>query len=310
MRPGERPTSASVRRTVFDEASVTHRTADLGDVRLHYVEAGEGPLVVLLHGFPEFWYSWRHQIPALAAAGFRVIAPDQRGYNLSSKPRRIRAYDVDYLARDVARLIQRCGAERAAAVIGHDWGGGVAWAFAMRYPALLERLAILNVPHPVRMLAGLRTLRQLRKSWYIFFFQLPWLPEAWFRVGHFASLRQVFRRDPVRPSAFPDAVVDRYVEAMARPRAVTSAINYYRAFVRKGLREGTRTMQRIECPVLVVWGEHDSYLGLELATPPRRWVPNARVERLPDASHFVQNDRPEQVNALLLDFLQATADRP
>src|SRR5437763_1427807 len=135
-----------------DPTNLVHGTANLGDVRLHYVEAGDGPLVVLLHGFPEYWYSWRHQIPALAAAGFRVVAPDLRGYNLSSKPRRVRAYDVEYLARDVARLIECCGAERAAAVVGHDWGGGVAWTVAMRYPALLERLAILNVPHPARML--------------------------------------------------------------------------------------------------------------------------------------------------------------
>jgi len=292
---------------LFDEAALAHRYADLDDVRLHYVEAGEGRLVVLLHGFPEFWYSWRHQLGALAAAGYRVVAPDMRGYNLSSKPRGVRAYDVDRLARDVARLIAHCGVGHAAAVVGHDWGGGVAWAAAMRYPALVERLAILNVPHPVRLLEGLRTLRQLRKSWYIFFFQLPWLPEAWFRVGDFAVLRRVFRQDPARPGAFTEADIARYIAAMARPRALTSAINYYRAFVRKGPREGLRATRRVDCPVLVIWGEQDRYLGRELAAPPRAWVPYARVERLPDASHFVQNDRPERVNALLLDFLNAPA---
>jgi pimeloyl-ACP methyl ester carboxylesterase len=285
------------------ETNVEYRYADLGDVRLHYVEVGAGPLVVLLHGFPEYHGSWRHQCGPLAAAGFRVVAPDLRGYNLSSKPRRVRAYDVDYLTRDVARLIRHCGEERAAAVVGHDWGGGVAWTFAMRYPAMLERLAILNVPHPVRMLEGLGTLRQLRKSWYIFYFQMPWLPEAALRANDFAALRVPFRRDPVRPGAFDEAEIERLVTAMARPGALTAAINYYRAFVRKGLREGTRGLRRIDCPVLVIWGEQDRYLGAELADPPRRWVPHARVARLPNASHFVQNDRPDAVNALLLQFL-------
>ena len=200
-----------------DEASgLAHRYADLGDVRLHYVEIGEGPLVVLLHGFPEFYYAWRWTCPALAAAGLRVVAPDLRGYNLSSKPRGVRRYRMAYLTRDVARLIRACGAERAA-VVGHDWGGAVAWAFAMRYPALLTRLGILNAPHPARFLRALRTPRQLRKSWYMFFFQLPWLPEASFRAQNYARLRETLRTDPVRPGAFDDADVARYVEAIARP---------------------------------------------------------------------------------------------
>src|SRR3954449_2631161 len=158
-----------------------HREAVVNGVRLHYVEAGAGPLVVLLHGFPEFWYSWRHQIPALAAAGFRVVAPDMRGYNRSDKPRGVRAYSGDALTGDVAKLIRACGAERAV-VVGHDWGAAVAWQFAMAYPALLERLVIMNAPHPARFLRALRTWRQARKSWYMFFFQLPWLPESRFRA--------------------------------------------------------------------------------------------------------------------------------
>jgi epoxide hydrolase 4 len=155
---------------------VRHGHAELGEVRLHYVEAGEGPLVVLLHGFPEFWFSWRFQIPALVAAGFRVVAPDMRGYNLSSKPRRASAYDTDRLAADLRDLIRERGCERAF-VAGHDWGAGVAWITAMNHPEVIERLAILNMPHPRRMHQGLRTPRQLVKSWYILFFQLPWLPE-------------------------------------------------------------------------------------------------------------------------------------
>jgi pimeloyl-ACP methyl ester carboxylesterase len=290
----------------WDERTVTHRFADLGDVRLHYVEAGSGPLIVLLHGFPEFWYSWRSQIPALAAAGYRVVAPDMRGYNLSDKPRGVTSYAPEVLARDVARLIEACGATRAV-VAGHDWGGAVAWIFAMRYPAMLDQLVILNAPHPARMAQALRTLRQLARSWYIFYFQLPWLPEAGIRAAGFAALRRVFRTDPLRPGAFTDEDIHRYVEAMAQPGALTATINYYRAAVRQRPDRMMAELKRVDAPVLVIWGERDRYLGPELASPDRRWVPNARVVRLSDASHWVQHDRPERVNELLLEFVRPRA---
>lgn len=286
----------------MEEAQITHHYADLGDVRLHYVEAGSGPLVVLLHGFPEFWYSWRYQIPALAAAGFRAVAPDMRGYNRSDKPRGVRAYNGAALTGDVAKLIRACGAERAV-VVGHDWGAAVAWQFAIAYPALLERLVIMNAPHPARFLRALRTWRQARKSWYMFFFQLPWLPEIGLRAGRFATIRQMFRNDPLRPGAFSAEDIDRYVEAMAQPGALTAAINYYRAMFRQA-RRARSGFPRIEAPVLVIWGERDRYLGTELAEPDRRLVPNVRVARLADASHWVQVDQPERVNAELLDFLR------
>ena len=225
-----------------------------------------------------------------------------RGYNVSSKPRSVRAYRTDRLTRDVARLIQACGAERAV-VVGHDWGGAVAWTFAMRYPALLERLAILNCPHLLRFVRALRTLRQLRKSWYMFFFQLPWLPELQISAFNFAFVRQVLRTDPVRRGAFSEADIERYVEALARPRALTGGINYYRALFRTPPGVTRASLRRIEAPVLVIWGEQDRYLGRELAVPDREWVPNVRVERLPDASHWVQVDQPDRVNDLLSAFL-------
>jgi pimeloyl-ACP methyl ester carboxylesterase len=290
----------------WDESLITHRYADLGDVRLHLVEAGSGPLVLLLHGFPEFWYSWRFQIPALAAAGYRVLAPDMRGYNLSDKPRGLKAYAPAVLARDVARLIQACGAERAT-VIGHDWGGGVAWQFAMQQPDRLDRLVILNAAHPMRMLRALRTGRQLARSWYFFYFQLPWLPEAGIRAARSAALRRVFRTEPVRRDAFTEEDIDRYVEAMAQPGALTASINYYRAMMRRNPRRALAQMHRVDAPVLIIWGERDRYQGRELAEPDPAWVSHARVARLPDASHWVQTDRPEQVNALLLEFLRGPA---
>jgi pimeloyl-ACP methyl ester carboxylesterase len=274
--------------------------ADLGEVRLHYVEAGEGPLVVLLHGFPEFWFSWRFQIPALAAAGFRVVAPDMRGYNLSSRPRGARAYDTDRLAADVRDLIRERGAERAF-VAGHDWGAGAAWIAAMNHPEVVERLAILNVPHPRRMLQGLRTPRQLAKSWYILFFQLPWLPELSARAGGWWGWRHAF--EEARPGAFTPSDLERYVEAWSQPGAPTAMINFYRAALRQTPRSAEGRIRRVEAPTLVIWGQRDRHLGAELAEPERADVPNLeRVVRLPEASHWVHQDEPERVSELLIEF--------
>jgi epoxide hydrolase 4 len=281
---------------------LAHRYADLGDVRLHYVEAGQEPLVLLLHGFPQFWYQWRHQIPALVEAGFRAGAPDLRGYNLSDKPPGVRAYRVELLARDVERLILACG-ERRATVIGHDWGAIVACVAAMHHPGRVERLVILNVPHPARFVDGLLSPGQLLRSSYVFFFQIPRLPEEVICAGDFALLRSALRRDPVRPGTFAAEDIERYVKAIAQPGALTASLNYYRALLRY-LRETRALLKRIEAPVLVIWGERDRFLSRRLAEPPRLWVPNLlRVERLQDASHWVAEDRLQEVNTLLLDFL-------
>ncbi|CAA9460301.1 MAG: Epoxide hydrolase [uncultured Rubrobacteraceae bacterium] len=278
------------------------RYADLGGVRLHYVEAGEGPLVVLLHGFPQFHHMWRFQIPVLVDAGFRVVAPDMRGYNLSDKPDGIEHYRIETLARDVEQLIAERGEERAT-VIGHDWGAIVAWFVAMQHAKRVEKLAILNVPHPARFLYdGLSMPKQILKSFYVFFFQIPRLPEKLLSANDFAVLRAGFRRDAARHGAFSEEDVERYVEALARPGALTAAINYYRALFR-GPSKTREKLRKIEAPTLVIWGEKDAFLSRELAEPGPLWVPNLRVERLPEASHWVAEDRPEEVNALLLSFL-------
>jgi epoxide hydrolase 4 len=278
-----------------------HVMLDVGEVKLHAVEAGRGPLVVLLHGFPEFWWSWRLQIPALAAAGFHVVAPDMRGYNLSDRPPDVADYGLPHLSADVAGVIRAMG-EKKAHVVGHDWGAVVAWAFAMEHPAMLDRLAILNVPHPVRMERALfRSPRQIAKSWYIFFFQIPRLPERFLRAGDFANLKRSLRagRGPVS-----DSEIQPYVDAARRAEGLRGGIAYYRAALR-GVVTGTLPEPRvIEAPVLVIWGERDKFLGRELAAPPARLVPNARVEYLPGASHWVQLDEPEKVNALLAGFLR------
>jgi epoxide hydrolase 4 len=286
------------------ELALEHHHADLGDVRLHYVEAGSGPLVVLLHGFPEFWYSWRFQIPILAEAGFRVVVPDMRGYNLSDKPPKVGDYRVEFLARDVERLIGACGSERAA-VVGHDWGGVAGWLAAMRHPEVVEKLAILNCPHPNRFLRGLWSPHQLRKSWYMFALQVPAPPERFVQERIFAWFTSNFRRDPVRPGTFTEEDIRHYAEAMRRPGALTAATNYYRALFSRTPAQNRRLLRKVEAPVVVIWGEEDRYLGVELAQPETSWVANVRVERLPNASHWVQQDSFHKVNALLLEFLRA-----
>jgi pimeloyl-ACP methyl ester carboxylesterase len=277
----------------------THHEADVGGVRLHYVQAGEGPLVVLLHGFPEFWYGWRRQIPALAAAGFRVVAADMRGYNLSDKPEGVDRYRVELLVEDVAGLVRHLGAERAH-VVGHDWGGVVAWYFAMLRPERLDRLVVLNAPHPAAFAREIRKPDQMLRSAYAGFFQLPAVPEAALRAGGFALLERVFRTGPARPGAFTGEDVERYKEALARPGALTAALNYYRAFARREKPE----VRPIAAPTLLVWGEKDPHLVVRLAEGLEEWVPRVRVERLPEASHWVAADEPERVSGLIAGFLR------
>jgi len=273
--------------------------AEVGDdTRLHYVEAGDGPLIVLLHGFPEFWFGWRLQISPLAAAGFRVVAPDMRGYNLSSRPAGVAPYAADKLANDVRGLIQERGAE-SALLVGHDWGGTVAWYTAMNHPEVVDRLAILNAAHPRTLSHGLRHPGQLRKSWYFFFFELPELPEAIVHADRWRFFRH-FLRD-ARPPYTPEEI-DRYIEAWSQPGAAGAMINYYRESVRQSPHAEAQ-LRPISAPTLVVWGQGDRYLGPDLAEPDHDDVPNLdRVERLPDASHWVHHDEPERVTQLLIEF--------
>jgi pimeloyl-ACP methyl ester carboxylesterase len=220
----------------MDDSGLRDGYAKVGDQQLHYVEAGEGPLVVLLHGFPEFWYGWRQQITPLAAAGFRVVAPDMRGYKLSSKPDGVKAYDFDRLTADIAGLIRERGAE-SALIAGHDWGGSVAWATAMAHPEVVERLAILNAAHPRKLSQGLHHPGQLRKSWYFFFFDLPDLPESIVHANHWHFFRH-FLHD-AHPAYTPEEI-ERYIEAWSQPGAATGMINYYRSSVRTHLRNRKR----------------------------------------------------------------------
>jgi epoxide hydrolase 4 len=289
----------STAKSQLDGTDFRDGYADIGDVRLHYVEAGEGPLIVLLHGFPEFWYGWRLQIKPLAAAGFRVVAPDMRGYNLSSRPKGVKSYDTDQLTADIRGLIQERGAE-AALLVGHEWGGSVAWALAMNHPEVVDRLAILNAAHPRKLSQGLHHPGQLRKSWYFFFFDLPELPEAVVHADRWHFFRH-FLRD-ARP-AYTAEEIDRYIEAWSQPGAATGMINYYRSSVRTSPKKAEEALRPISAPTMVIWGQRDHYLGPELAEPDHDDVPNLdRVERLPDASHWVHHDEAERVTQLLIEF--------
>ncbi len=288
-----------------------HRTIDTGEVKLHLVEArpanvGDGPvpddvpLVVLLHGFPEFWWSWRRQLTALSAGGFWVVAPDMRGYNESEKPKSVAAYEIERLAADVAGVIRGLGRKKAF-VVGHDWGAMVAWYFAMNHQELLEKLAILNVPHPLQMTRGLRNPKQLMKSWYMFFFQLPFgVPEKVFARNDYRMLRLTFEVDK-----FPAEEIEQYVDAMRVPGAITAAMSYYRAAIRRVVKNRVPKTVPIEKPVLVLWGDRDRYLGSEMAEPPKRFVPNATVRHFPNATHWIQNAAPDDVNRELLAFFRA-----
>jgi len=290
---------------VIRDDEVEHRRIDVGPdadgrhLHLHVALAGpeRGTPVVLLHGFPEFWWSWRYQIAPLAAAGFRVIAPDLRGYAGSDRPPEIHAYRMDNLVADVAGLIRALGYARAH-VVAHDWGGAIAWHVAATRPEVVDRLAILNAPHPTVFQRELRTVEQLKKSWYMFAFQLPGFPER--RLQERETLVRTFRGWSRRREHFDDATIDRYVDAVRTPGAARAMVAYYRA----ALRHLPGPVPRIDAETLVIWGMDDRALGPRLLDGLEAHVARLRIERIPDASHWVAQDAPERVNELLLDFLR------
>ncbi|MFQ5614330.1 MAG: alpha/beta fold hydrolase [Anaerolineae bacterium] len=278
------------------------RFVALDTVRLHTVVAGpeDGRLAVLLHGFPECWYSWRHQIPVLARAGYRLAVPDQRGYNLSDKPAGVYPYRVDQCAADIRDLIRALGRERAV-IIAHDWGGAIAWRVAMDYPDLVERLVVMNAPHPVAFAREWRNgWAQRLRSWYMFFFRLPWLPETLLATSPLATARLFFRKTVVRPNAFSEADLDVMAVALAQPGAMRAMINWYRAAFRHPPQNRT---QVIQAPTLLIWGEDDPALGKALTYGLEKWLPLLDIHYIPGCGHWVQNEAADEVNARLLDWL-------
>ena len=284
------------------QVDCSHGRLVANGISFHYVEAGKGPLVLLLHGFPEFWYSWRHQLPALSAAGFRAVALDMRGYNLSGKPVGVKGYRLQTLIDDAVGVIEALG-ERQAVLVGHDWGGMVAWAVAMHRPDVVSKFVAMNAPHPKAYSIGVKNPAQALRSWYMGFFTIPKLPEMAIRAGGFAMVERILRTEPVRAGAFSDEDIALYKQALDQPGALTSAINYYRAMMRDtASRRLLFADVVVDCPSLLLWGDEDRYLRPELADMSRAWALGLEVLHLP-ASHWVQNDAVDAVNERLVGFL-------
>lgn len=287
------------------KGSIRHGYAQVGGVRLHYAQCGSGErLVVLLHGFPECWYSWRHQLTAFGDE-YTVVAPDMRGYNLSDKPPRVEDYRVSLLVDDVTGLIRHFG-KTEAAVIGHDWGAGVAWAVAESHPEYVWKLAALQVP-PFAVWRKNMSFRQALHSWYMLFFQLPLIPEWYFKRRDFAALEKVFRETTARRGAINETDIAVYKKAMREPGALTSSINYYRAnffqrfFPHGNKEEGER---RVRVPTLFIYGEKDLAVLPETVKGVGDYVDAPYSElRIANSAHWVQQEAREKVTAALKQFL-------
>ncbi|HEX8774603.1 MAG TPA: alpha/beta fold hydrolase [Pyrinomonadaceae bacterium] len=291
--------------------SIRHGYAQVGGVRLHYAERGDGDrLVVLLHGFPECWYSWRHQLKALGDR-YHVVAPDMRGYNLSDKPPRVEDYRMEHLVDDVLGLVRHFGA-REAAIVGHDWGAGIAWAVAQRHPEYVWKLAALQVP-PMAAWRDNLTLKQALRSWYMLFFQIPALPEWLISAGDFAAIEHAFKNTVARPGSFTDSDIAVYKKALREPFALTAAVNYYRAnFARLFLRGRHKSAEemadgRTRVPTLFIYGGQDHAIVPETVRNVGAYVDAPyREVRIATSAHWVQNEAVEEVNFALSTFLDAS----
>ncbi len=283
-------------------SALEHRYIKTNGIQLHVVLAGDpaNPPVLMLHGFPEFWYGWHHQIDGLVEAGFYLIIPDQRGYNLSDKPNQISAYTLDELSRDAVGLLDALGLQKAY-LVSHDWGAAVAWWTAARFADRFHRLTILNVPHPSVMMEAIQSNpRQLLKSWYILFFQIPKLPEFLMTVGGAQNAaRMLFASG--KPTTFDDADIAEYTRAWQQPNAMRSMIHWYRALMRNpvGLEN-----EQITIPTFIIWGKQDIALEFQSAEKSLDYCANGELFVIEDATHWVQHDAPHTVTTLITNFLQ------
>ncbi|CAO1653471.1 Fluoroacetate dehalogenase [Parasphingorhabdus sp. NYA22] len=283
-------------------SGITIQSVEANGLTFEVAKAGTGKkLALCLHGFPELHYSWRHQIPLLVEMGYKVWAPNLRGYGGSTKPDGVDSYRLNTLVQDVAALIDASGAEEVT-LIAHDWGAIIAWHFAIKKIRPLTRLVIMNVPHPKCAQREMRHWYQLKKSWYIFFFQLPWLPEKMLGRDRAQPVKEAFSNMAVDKSRFPDSELQIYADAASRPGALRSMINYYRALLRtKDVREIGDG--RVDVPTLMIWGEEDAAIDIRCTDGTEEWVPNLELHRLPGVSHWVQQEAPEKVNAILREWL-------
>jgi pimeloyl-ACP methyl ester carboxylesterase len=270
------------------KATWKHESIATNNIKLHCVTQGSGPLMLMLHGFPEFWYSWRHQIPEFAS-DYKVVAVDLRGYNDSDKPEAKSAYVMAEFVQDVKGIIQGLG-YKSCVLVAHDWGGAIAWNFAYAYPEMVDKLIVMNLPHPAKFAEGLRTRQQLLKSWYIFLFQLPFLPEFLIKLDDYRAIALAFEGMAVDKSTFTPSDIQAYKDAAAKPGALTATINYYRNIARGFLdRQNWGVLQ---VPTLMIWGENDSALGKELTYGTEDYVQDFQIQYIPNCSHWVQQEQP------------------
>lgn len=282
------------------ELTWKHEYINTNGVKLHYVTQGEGPLMLMLHGFPEFWYSWRHQIPEFAQ-DFKVVALDLRGYNDSDKPTEQSAYVMHEFIQDVEGVIKALGYQKCV-LVGHDWGGAIAWNFAYAYPQMVEQLIILNLPHPAKFAQGLRTPQQLLRSYYMFIFQLPWVPELLLQSSDYQAIETAFKGTAVNKSAFTKADIDAYKNAAAKRGALTAMLNYYRNIFQQRMLNPSWGV--LEVPTLMIWGENDTALGKELTYDTAAYVRDFQIKYIPNCGHWVQQEQPELVNQHMREFLR------
>ena len=278
-----------------------HENIATNGIRLHVVIAGpeDGTPVILLHGFPEFWYAWRNQIDALADAGFRLYMPDQRGYNLSDKPRAITDYSLDLLADDIIGLLDHIGVEKGF-VVGHDWGGGAAWWLANRTPERIAKLTLLNIPHHAAFSRALRNDKeQRRRSRYMAYFQLPIIPEISVRAFNWRLLAGWAFGES---QAFTAEDLEQYKQAWAQPGAITGMLNWYRA-VRKAPPKRLDT-PRITVPTTLIWGKRDHVMKPELAEKSIELCDEGHLHYIDEATHWVQHEAADEVNQVLIDWLR------
>lgn len=282
-----------------------HEFRQVNGIRLHYVTAGTGPLVILLHGFPEFWYSWRNQLPELSKH-YKVVAPDLRGFGDSDKPKGVKNYTTKVIAKDIQELILSFG-ETKANIVAHDWGGAAGWNFAQRFPEHLDKLVVINCPLPAVLQKHLLSnFSQLKKSWYMFFFQLPWIPERYISKDLTMFFKRALRGWSRNKKSFSNEDIAKYVKAFEKPYAITAAINYYRAGFRYAWDKSVTCETKINADTLMIWGEDDKALGKELTYDMEKYFNNHfEIRYIKDCSHWVQHDYPGLVNQYILEFLEA-----
>ena len=283
-----------------------HKFVNVNGIIMHYVTIGNGPLIVFLHGFPEFWYSWRYQIPFFSKH-FKVVVPDMRGYGETEKPAEINEYRIEKLVADIVELIHSLGQEKAI-VVGHDWGCAIAWSVAMMSPSIVEKLIVMNMPHlAVFQKNAFRNYEQMQKSWYMFFFLLQDVPENRLSSNNFEFLKHLFEISIKRKEKFTQSDIEDYVSSWSKEGGITGGINYYRANLNAefwGSLDESIPFPKIKSATLQIWGEEDIFLRKELTEGTNEFVDAPfSLKTIPNCGHWIQQEAPEEVNQVIDEFL-------